>query len=398
MKNTFFTNLKSLFFSHNATFILSVSLFIAILIMTLTPKGLYLWIIFAGVLFVLIPWYKYIDTSAIFICLFGVFYGIFVIILDIPHSTSYFISYFIVPLQLYCLGRWFTSCLNGRDNEFILLVFTLLLSITSILLYRTVIDVINRGIISVGRNFEIEGVENITATIYGVYAALTMVGFPMFFASIGKKTFQSWLFLLFAILGTLTTIHLVNRTGLVIAAAITLLGIIYRSRANIGRVILLLCFIIAIVYILIKTNIIPHEVIDAYKLRNDIDRQLEMSAAGGRGDRWLDAITRIFYMPLGWYYKDYLTSYTYVHNWLLDVGRVVGIIPLFLLLIPTIISIKNCFLLFQEKNNNVHLLLLVLNTSLFLATFVEPVMEGCVMIAYFYFFVWGMTSQVVKML
>lgn len=143
--------------------------------------------------------------------------------------------------------------------------------------------------------------------------------------------------------------------------------------------------IIVIVYALIKTNVIPHEVIAAYEFRNEESTQLGMSAAGGRGNRWLDAITRILYMPFGWYHKESLTGYGYVHNWWLDVGRCVGIIPFILLLIPTIISIKNCFLLFKEKKSNVNLILITLNASLFLATLVEPVMEGSVMIAYFYF-------------
>lgn len=357
-----------------------------------------MWVLLGGMLLLIIPWYNFIDSSAAFISLFSISYGLFSVLFDISYSGSSLISYFIVPLPIYCFGRWIVYRLKGRNNEYMTFVFLSLLCISIILLYRTIIDITQNGIVSINRTFEIEGIDTISATLYGMYAASTMVGLPAFFASVEKKNLQSWLFLSLAILGILATIHLVNRTGLVIAVFVTFIGIIYRSRAKIGKVITLLGIIIAILYVLVKTNVIPHEVIAAYEIRNEESIQLGMSAAGGRGNRWLDAITRIFYMPFGWYHKESLTGYSYVHNWWLDVGKCVGIIPFVLLLIPTIISIKNCFLLFKNKNSNTNLILITLNVSLFLATFVEPVMEGSVMIAYFYFFVWGMTSQVVKML
>lgn len=355
-----------------------------------------MWVLLGGILLLIIPWYNFIDSSAVFVSLFGISYGLFAVLLNVPYSGSSLISYFIVPLPIYCLGRWIVYRFKGRNNEYIAFVFLSLLCISIILLYHTVIDVAQNGIVSINRTFEIEGVETISATLYGMYAALTMVGLPMFFTSVGKKNLQSWLFLTLAILGILATIHLVNRTALIIAFFVTFIGIVYRSRAKIGKFITLLGIIIVIVYVLFKTNVIPYEVVAAYEFRNEESKQLEMYSFGGRGHRWLDAIGRIFYMPFGWYHEEYLTGYGYVHNWWLDVGRCVGIIPFFLLLVPTIISIKNCFLLFKEKNCNVNLLLITLNASLFLATFVEPVMEGSVMIAYFYFFVWGMTSQQVK--
>lgn len=392
-KKTFFTDLKSLLFSHGCPFMSVILLFLVTLLMTLTPYGIYFWMMFGGVLLFIIPWSRYLDVSAMFVGLFGFFYGIFSIMLNISYSGSSFLSYFIVPLPLYCLGRWFVNRLKGQDYQLVILVFLSLTSISFVLLYRTVIDVMQGGIVSVSRNFEIEGVETISATLYGMYAAVTLVGLPVFFASIQKRTLQSWLFLILALLGILATVHLVNRTGLVIAVVVTLVGTVYRSRANIGRFFLLVGIFVAILYVLIETGVISQEVIAAYELRNEKSELAGTSLAGGRGHRWLDAMGRVFYMPLGWHHQEYITGYSYVHNWWLDVGRLVGLIPLLLLMVPTIISIKNCFKLFKEKNNDVHLLLLSLNTALFLATFVEPVMEGSVMIAYFYIFIWGITSQ-----
>lgn len=391
----FLKNLKSLFFSKSPIFTFVLLLFLTTLAMTLTQKGLYFWILFGIISLLTIKCYNLVDTSAIFICLFGILYGLFSVVLSVTYSYSSLISCFIVPLPLYCFGRWLVYRLRGKNGELITMLFLSLLCISFILLYRTIVDVSQSGIVSVRRTFEIEGVETISATLYGMYAALTMVGLPLFFASVEKKTTLSWMFLALAACGILTTIHLVNRTGLVIAVIVTFIGVVYRSRAKIGKLFVLLGLIIAIVYILIKTNIIPSEVITAYELRNEESAKLGLSAAGGRGNRWMDAITRIFYMPFGWYGKEYITGYLYAHNWWLDVGRAVGIIPFLLLFFPTIISIKNCLILFREKNNDVCLLLITINSALFLATFVEPVMEGSVMIAYFYFFIWGVTSQTV---
>lgn len=385
-------------FSRGMHFNIITILFLVTLCMTLTPKGIYFWIIFGGLLIFTIPWYKYLDRSAIFICLFGIFYGIFSILLDRPYSGSSIISYLIVPLPIYCLGCWSINKFRDNDSLLTTFIFLSLLCISSVLLYRTVVDISHGEIVSVSRTFEIEGIETISATLYGMYAALTMVGLPMFFTSTQRWTFQSLMFLALATLGILTTIHLINRTGLVIAIMVTLVGVVYRSRGNLGKFLLLVGFITIILYLLIKFEIIPSDVIAAYKFRNEESRELGMSAAGGRSYRWIDAIGRIFYMPFGWYGREHLTGYNYVHNWWLDVGRVVGLFPFLLLIIPTIISIKNCYTLFKEKGNDIHLLLITLNAALFLATFVEPVMEGSVMIAYFYFFVWGMTSQVAKIL
>lgn len=397
-RNTFFADFKLLLFSHGSSFMFVVLLFLITLLMTLTPYGIYFWMILGGMLLFVISWFRYLDVSAIFVGLFGFFYGIFSVMFNVSYSGSSFLSYFMVPLPLYCLGRWFFSCLKRQDSQIEILIFLSLACISFVLLYRTVMDVAQGEIVSINRTFEIEGVETISSTLYGMYAAVTMVGLPVFFTSLQKRTLQSWLFLLLALLGILTTIHLVNRTGLVIAVVVTLVGCIYRSRANMGRFFLLVGIIVTIIYVLIEMKVIPQEAIEAYEVRNEVSEQSGTSLAGGRGHRWLDAIGRVFYMPFGWYRQEYITGYGYVHNWWLDVGRLVGLIPFLLLLVPTIISIKNCFKLFRKRNNKIHLLLISLNIVLFLATFVEPVMEGSVMIAYYYIFVWGLTSQQVKMM
>ena len=226
-RNTFFTDFKLLLFSHGRSFMLVVLLFLVTLLMTLTLHGIYFWMMLGGMLLFIISWYRYLDVSAIFVGLFGFFYGIFSVVLNVPYSGSSFLSYFIVPLPLYCLGRWFVNRLKGQDSQFVILVFLSLACISFVLLYRMVIDVAQGEIVSVSRTFEIEGVETISATLYGMYAAITMVGLPVFFASVEKRNLQSWLFLILAILGILATIHLVNRTGLVIAFFVTFIGIVF---------------------------------------------------------------------------------------------------------------------------------------------------------------------------
>lgn len=148
--------------------------------MTLSYLGIYMWVLLGGMLLLLIPWYNFIDSSAIFVSLFGISYGLFAVLLNILYSGSSLISYFIVPLPVYCLGRWIVYRLKGRNNEYITFVFLSLLCISIILLYRTVIDVAQNGIVSINRTFGIEGIETISATLYGMYAAITMVGLPVF--------------------------------------------------------------------------------------------------------------------------------------------------------------------------------------------------------------------------
>lgn len=393
MKTNVFSTLKSLFFSHGGRFLAVVLVFLLMLADTLSPEGIYLWAVCPGVLLFLFPWFRYVDKSAVCLALFGGLFALFAFALHTNYSGSSLIANVLAPLPLYCLGRWLVDRLAGRERELILLVFLSVLCITFILLVRTIIDVGDNGVVSVSREFEIEGVKTMSATLYGMYAAISLVGLPMFFVSSGRRTLLSWLFLALAVLGLLSTVHLVNRTGLVIAVVVTFVGLVYRSRTNIGKYILILGAIVLVVYVLIETGVISEEIVAAYEFRQEETEREGSSAAGGRGHRWLDAILRVWYMPLGWYHEEAAVGYNFVHNWWLDVGRQVGLLPLLLLLVPTVLSIKNCITLFKHGGSRLHLLLLSLNVVLFLACFVEPVMEGSAMVAYYYMFVWGMTAQ-----
>ncbi len=396
MRNTFFANLKSLFFSHGWLFLFVVLLFLVMLSTTLMPTGIYSWAVCPIALLFLFPWFKYRDWSAISLALFGIMFALFAFVLGTKYSGSGLIANVVAPLVLYPLGCWFADRLKGCENELIVLIFLSVLCISFILLFRTIIDVGDNGVVSVSRQFEIEGVETVSATLYGLYAAITLVGLPMFFVSSGRRTLLSWLFLALAVLGLLSTVHLVNRTGLVIAVVVTFVGLVYRSRTNIGKYILILGAIVLVVYVLIETGVISEEIVSAYEFRQKETEREGMSAAGGRGNRWADAILRVWYMPLGWYHEEAAVGYNFVHNWWLDVGRQVGLLPLLLLLVPTILSIKNCITLFKQRDSRLNLLLLSLNVVLFIACFVEPVMEGSATVAYFYMFVWGLTAQTAR--
>lgn len=374
-----------------------VLVFLLMLADTLSPEGIYLWAVCSGVLLFLFAWFRYVDKSAVCLVLFGFSFALFAVALHTAYSGSGLVANLFAPLSLYCLGRWFVDELAGRERELILLIFLSVLCITFILLYRTIIDIGDNGLVSVQRRFEIEGVETVSATIYGIYAAISLVGLPMFVVSFGRRTLLSWLFLVLAALGLLATVHLVNRTALVIAIIVTFVGVVYRSRANIVKYIIILGAIIIVAYVLIAMGVISEEIINAYHHRLETDGRTDnWNTAGGRNYRWLDAVWRVWYMPFGWYHEEGQTGYTFVHNWWLDVGRQVGLLPLLLLLVPTILSIKNCITLFKHRDSMLHLLLLSLNVILFLACFVEPVMESSAMVAYYYMFVWGMTAQAAK--
>ncbi|MEG0012346.1 MAG: hypothetical protein RR706_09320, partial [Muribaculaceae bacterium] len=88
----------------------------------------------------------------------------------------------------------------------------------------------------------------------------------------------------------------------------------------------------------------------------------------------------------------------YAHNLLLDVARIAGLIPFFILVIITIRFIVSVFKMLQKKSLPMYFktFLLITSVTIFSQMMVEPIMEGVLPLFFFFCFYFGIISECVK--
>ena len=100
----------------------------------------------------------------------------------------------------------------------------------------------------------------------------------------------------------------------------------------------------------------------------------DIASGGGRSDRWIKSLENIFKKPLGWPAEEFGHS----HNLWLDVLRVAGVIPFFLLLLFSAKSFKEIKHAVKNnlKNHSLNVLIIVYYVAFSLVFMVEPIFEG----------------------
>ena len=360
-----------LYMAHMTGFITIVSLF-SILVLILIPCGRYLDLM--G---------KWIITFSAVYCLVGKSTGF----------ISDFSTFFALSIPLfffYCFGSYVQETLQSRKQVLNFLLITL--ALYSFEIYSTVIHSIieTRSVVNDTRLFNFGGDESrrMTATLVGLGASLGFAGLPMALM-IKESKITRLLYLLVFICSLLTTIHLVNRTGLVVGFATMLATSLYYYRSNNKKILIAVAFCIALLLFRTYTDVIDQEVVDAYTERNESD----LSTGGGRIERWNYAIGQLFSHPFGWAENNGTTK-SFVHNMWLDIAKVTGIFPFFFLVIPTFLSIKALIQLIHRKQDIIVALFVSLNICFFLSCFVEPVYGGLHL--FLYVMVWGMQNRYMR--
>ena len=135
-----------------------------------------------------------------------------------------------------------------------------------------------------------------------------------------------------------------------------------------------------------REEILPSEFAESYAQRESL------TEGGDRTWRWIDAIKRLFYMPFGWV-ADGSAPYIYVHNTWLDIARDAGLFPFLFFLLPTIQSIKTGRRLVKIRDNNLCLCLIILYACVFLAFFIEPVLESNIFHIMLFTWLWGVMKE-----
>jgi O-antigen ligase len=300
--------------------------------------------------------------------------------------------YAIYPPIFYVLGRYLMD--KWFEYKFLILIF-LILSFSLPMIIETINDIFLNGFINLSRGLDLSERNDVAATLIGAKVSLAVTSIGLVFVK-ADNLYEKRIRLLLLILGFLSllvTVHLINRTGLVLSfisiVFIVLLNFKNYKKSNI----LIGLILIVILGFLIYPVLDKYDAIDAYASREEIT-DYETKSAGGRTARWVEGIDYIVANPLGG--GVYLGGARYyAHNLWLDVGEMAGIIPMVLLIVVTILNLKkSAELVF--KNNNLSFffksLIGTINIGFFLTCFVEPMYEGNFIYVCAYFSFWGMIS------
>lgn len=374
-------------FFKQSTHILLFSFFALLLFMGHRTGSISLLSLFCVLVMFIVPLHRYIDSIAGLLVVFTIAFTTIGIATGFVASVPMAIAYFIPSIFFYCLGRYIVDIIDYREQ-----LLWLLLIIIALYLFEIYISVFQTiassgSIINTSRLFYFRGDEGrqLTATLVGLGVSLGFVGLPMSIIYKGSKLVRI-LYLFLFLCSLITTIHLVNRTGIFICICTLFATFLYYYRFSLSKILwgVIIC---TVLYLLLsKLGVISHDVFEAYAARNDAD----LVTGGDRTGRWTHAFQHLLTSPLGWAENNGTTEY-YVHNMWLDIAKVTGLLPFILLLICTIVSFRTLFNLLTIRKEIVIALLLSLNICFFLSCFVEPVYGG--LHFFLYVMIWGIQKQ-----
>lgn len=364
-------------------------LLLLILLTSLNPKNIYFVVMFGMLASILLPRTKYWDNTAVFLLVFSILYSLIQIADGRVLSMAYLISYVICPIAFYRLGQYYTEKIHTKA-EFITLWAVMILCYSLPLAVEAFHSINTVGLVNPFRTMGSEGDAAMNATLYGLHASLGLSGIAIFFSGEKSIKIQKTLFIIAFIISLLTVIHLVNRTGLVIIAISLIAYLLYFGKMSKVRLFLYLIVAIAGFCLLISTNVIPSEIVEAYMAREEQGVEYSAMSAGGRTDLWINSIEHLFTSPLGF------PNERYAHNLWLDIARISGLFAFIPFLIATILNYKCLFKILKRGESGITPLLIGLNIVMFLSSCVEPALEGSALYFYLFMFLWGCNKEICR--
>ena len=333
---------------------------------------------------------KIFDKQILYLLLFSFTY---VIITSLSREVDIkdVFGYLICPIAFFLWGKYIIR--SFLDKPIIIEGFFLMmvLAFSVVFYYYSYLDYLIVGTENVTRKLIIEGTVDKNATYYGLVGSVGLAGISIFLYNLKiKQNLILYGFLVVGVSSTLCIMHLVNRTGFVLIAATIFLLIVYRFSGQRKFTISGVFFVIVIglVVYYITTDFSSVEIFAAYDNRSD-----SLEGAGHRSWRWMLGLENLLYYPMGW---STVAGYQklYVHNLWLDISRSGGVLPFVFYLICTSYDIKHSLKIFRNKNKNIIGFLLLSYYVVFsLSSFVEPVIDGCVLYFYLYCMIGGCLSQ-----
>ncbi len=338
---------------------------------------------------ILLPIYKYIDLQGVVLLLFSLLYILFGGINGFVSSFHQVVLY-LIPIVFYLFGSYIYKYISS-EKTFLGLI-CLMLFLYAFEVYITIIgEVISTGsMVNTSRLFYFHGDQSrqLTATLVGLNVSVGLVGFPMFII-LNKHKILRFLFLGVGLLSLMTTLYLVNRSGIVIVLICICSVVYYVYRRQGLKYLLILSLLVGVYFLIQKIGLIDADILDAYSIRNEKD----LMTVGDRPRRWMEAITELIKHPFGWAEDNGSTTY-YVHNMWLDMAKVSGIFPFLMIVWATILSIKHMIQLFKIEKDYVAAVLIGLNICFLASCFIEPVYGG--LHFFLYVMTWGIVNSYLR--
>lgn len=367
-----------------------LSLFFATMLTSLWPDNIYLLFAFSLSSLFLLRTNNTKKGNSISLLLFSCLYSLNQYFTIGFGSGFVFLSILIAPFAFYKFGCWVMGWLHD-DNQRLKFIFITLICYLSPALLLTIQDMMLVGLVNESRKLLMDiGKEDTTlaATLYGLMSS-TGIGFVSIFFAAKMKIWNKLCYSSICIMAVLIAVHLVNRTGLVLLAFCVLFSYVYSSRLKISRLLITALLLLIIVGVIIKSGLVPQDVLDAYMSRED-SATTNASEFGGRSVLWSDALSKIFTHPFGW------KRLKYAHNLWLDLAAIGGLASLFFFLKVTFSSIKGFFIVMRQKVTPFRQVLLTIYLSMMFNSMDEPVIEGSLLFFVLLIMVWGMVVSLSK--
>lgn len=358
---------------------------LVVLLSSLLPFSIYVIVSFTFLVMILLPIGLYMDNIALLLMLFSAFYSFTMFFNETVDSYFNLISYILSPTVFYLLGKYLVHIKVSEEGRLKLMLLLVLAFMTPIL-EHTLKDIHLVGIINPTRAMlSTINETSMGATLYGLNASVGIGCVSVLFLK--KQRMLIKLGYIFATcIAILTTIHLINRTGLVILVICLFISILINSGMNMKRIIKYGIILATILFIVNQSGMIGDEIIESYQLR-EMDDASDISTGGGRFERWAKSISALIVSPFGW------KRTFYSHNMWLDLARVGGWFAFFPFLIVTIKIINNTIRMLRFNRSNFSLIIFSISISMLMAAFVEPVIEGSLTFFLLLMIVWGIISS-----
>ena len=334
----------------------------------------------------------YIDLLFLLIVFYSFSYSSFAFLngfFDKVKGNFVFIS--IYPPLFYIIGRYLV-------NKYVELLYCIIFMMVGFISFTTIRDVfgdiINNQFINTSRILDDDNPK--AATLLGVFVSLIVscIGLIFSMAKAGIEKAYKKVFITLSFLGIVCVLHLVNRTGLVLAF-ISLFISFFVNVKKINYFIIVLGFL-SFVVLYEESSLLKFDKLEAaYEERDQGVGTIK--TGGGRTDLWKKGISDLYDKPLGYNNDD--ERNIYAHNFWLDTSAVAGIIPFFLLLIVTVTHLINVgrILKFNKKNYTfLQNIIITCNIGFIVTCMVEPILEASLVYVFLFFMFMGICKEISK--
>lgn len=325
---------------------------------------------------------KYFDSTFFLFLFWGITYGGTVIIYTGKISYGAAIQFIVNCPILYLLGEYWG--LNLSYKRLVLLICLLIVAFSFIPIISVIKDILQNGFVVVGmdRNIPLIGINNeegyIAATGIStrLLPSISMIGL-LFYQNHNDQLILKKYMIAYGLIAFICAVRIQSRTSVILVILVILFGLYRQFRSkNSNKIIVNVVILLTIVglfrYLIIRysTELV---ILNRFENESNID-------GGGRLERLLTVLELLPHHLFGGMFLN--KNISYAHNFWIDCGRVAGIVPLFLLVIITIVYFSNL-----RKINKIfrssYLLCSILNyisLSFLIAFFAEPILEGIPML------------------